>query len=242
MCVIIDLWYSSLIFACIRKKGEKSRRKESKASEQHSDNNTKPCRRAPSKVETSTRLCPRNNETPTGHMEKWETKYIRHIYICNDTVPMFPPNATFSNCAARPLNPQDQHPMGSAGSNHIRSEWCHLSSWFVCHVTCHVSLRSSTQVLERIIEKLSAWEQFLERILRTVAVHPSNMWPSQTARFVLWCVLSRRARSQYVLRVQQEWAHAMSLRCFVRPAACLKKWTKTSDLSAYLCLSFSLTI
>ena len=29
-----------------------------------------------------------------------------------------------------------------------------------------VSLRSSTQVLERIIEKLSAWEQFLERILR----------------------------------------------------------------------------
>ena len=82
MCVIIDLWYSSLIFACIRKKGEKSRRKESKASEQHSDNNTKPCRRAPSKVETSTRLCPRNNETPTGHMEKVGNEvYQAHLHM-----------------------------------------------------------------------------------------------------------------------------------------------------------------
>ena len=242
MCVIIDLWYSSLIFACIRKKARKVEERKAKPRSNTVITTRSRAEEPQVKLKQVLDCAQETMKRLRDTWKKWETKYIRHIYICNDTVPMFPPNATFSNCAARPLNPQDQHPMGSAGSNHIRSEWCHLSSWFVCHVTCHVSLRSSTQVLERIIEKLSAWEQFLERILRTVAVHPSNMWPSQTARFVLWCVLSRRARSQYVLRVQQEWAHAMSLCCFVRPAACLKKWTKTSDLSAYLCLSFSLTI
>ena len=138
MCVIIDLWYSSLIFACIRKKARKVEERKAKPRSNTVITTRSRAEEPQVKLKQVLDCAQETMKRLRDTWKKWETKYIRHIYICNDTVPMFPPNATFSNCAARPRTLRtnilwDRQDQITSGPSDVT---CPLDSCVTWRVTC----------------------------------------------------------------------------------------------------------
>ena len=112
------------------------------------------------------------------------------------------PQMSLSSGVARPLNLQAQDPMGSTGSSYIKSEWCHLSSWFMCPYVrpCKSSKESSSCVrCDSSCWKRSCWVHGSKEMqdCKTNARH-AKPGGCETARFLPW-LLSRRSRHQEVL-------------------------------------------
>ena len=103
------------------------------------------------------RLRSRNSERPRESMEKVENEeYQVHL--------QWQSHNAFPKCHSLKRRSSSSEPSGpiSYGFDRIKLHQVHVMSPVLL---IHLSLRSSTQVLERIIELLSAWKQLLDRIL-----------------------------------------------------------------------------